>query len=396
MVTRALTPLLSARMDTRRPRIYLHIGTPKTGTTFLQDVCWRNRELLAEWGVLYPGDVPESQYLGVLEVMSERFPDWREAVVPGSWERILRQLRAHHGTAVVSHELLAPASAAESERVLADLAFAEVHVVCTARNLASQIPAVWQEDVKNGHSVSFDDFLAGLRAHPPTPATMADVFWSFQDLPRILRTWIGQLPAERLHLVTVPPRSGSGALWARFAGLLGLPADRFDTVAVQANTSLGVSEAELLRRINVALRGRLENRAYLSLVKALIATDTLAARSGKQPIVLPPGDRGWVRTRAESFVAEIQAAGYDVTGDLRDLVPAERAAGTQPPAASDAEMVDAAVDSILVLLDRLAEEQPVDPLRRIRHALVDLASRHPSVLRLHRAYTWGRARMGRR
>jgi hypothetical protein len=374
-------------MDTRRPRLYLHIGTPKTGTTFLQDVCWRNRELLAWQGVLYPGDAWDSQYLGVLEVMSARFPDWRGAVVPGTWERIVGQVRAHHGTAIVSHELLCPASEQEAGRVLADLAFAEVHVVCTARNLASQIPSVWQEDVKNGHSFGFGEFLDGLRADPPAPGTMADVFWSFQDLPRILRTWTADLPADRLHLLTVPTGGGSGQLWGRFAGLLGLPADRFDTTAVQANNSLGAGEAELLRRINVALRGRLDNETYQTLVKDLIATETLAARSGKQPIVLPTGERGWVRARAERFVKEIEAAGYDVVGDLRDLVPAEQSADTRPPAAGDAEMVDAAVDSILVLLDRLADErQPVDPPRRLRDALLDIG---------RQAYAWGRTRVSR-
>ncbi|MGH3625077.1 MAG: hypothetical protein ACRDQ5_25370, partial [Sciscionella sp.] len=220
--------------------------------------------------------------------------------------------------------------------------------------------------------------------------TMADVFWSFQDLPRILRTWTADLPSDRLHLLTVPAGGGSGQLWGRFAGLLGLPADRFDTSAVQANNSLGAGEAELLRRINVALRGRLDNEMYQTLVKYLIATDTLAARSRKQPIVLPAGERGWVRVRAERFVKEIEAAGYDVVGDLHDLVPAEQSADTwdtRPPTAGDAEMVDAAVDLILVLLDRLADErQPVNPLRRIHRALLDIG---------RQAYTWGRTRISR-
>ena len=33
--------------------VYLHIGAPKTGTTFLQDVMWHHREQLADAGVRF-------------------------------------------------------------------------------------------------------------------------------------------------------------------------------------------------------------------------------------------------------------------------------------------------------------------------------------------------------
>src|SRR5215469_10700835 len=35
------------RASQARPKIFLHIGEPKTGTTFLQQVMWRNRAELA-------------------------------------------------------------------------------------------------------------------------------------------------------------------------------------------------------------------------------------------------------------------------------------------------------------------------------------------------------------
>ena len=41
-------------------RVFLHIGGPKCGTTYLQTVLWSNKPRLAEAGVLRPGreDVP--------------------------------------------------------------------------------------------------------------------------------------------------------------------------------------------------------------------------------------------------------------------------------------------------------------------------------------------------
>ena len=37
-------------------RVLLHVGTPKTGTSYLQDVLFRNRRLLGEHGILYAAD----------------------------------------------------------------------------------------------------------------------------------------------------------------------------------------------------------------------------------------------------------------------------------------------------------------------------------------------------
>ena len=37
-------------------RVYLHVGLPKTATTYLQTILWANREVLEEQGVRLPGD----------------------------------------------------------------------------------------------------------------------------------------------------------------------------------------------------------------------------------------------------------------------------------------------------------------------------------------------------
>ena len=42
--------------------MFLHIGEPKTGTTFLQQVMWRNRSELAAQGVVLPGHHPQDHF----------------------------------------------------------------------------------------------------------------------------------------------------------------------------------------------------------------------------------------------------------------------------------------------------------------------------------------------
>ena len=91
-------------------RVILHVGTPKTGTSYLQDVLFKNKRLLGEHGILYPADRFDAHFLAALDLM--RLP-WggleREAV--GAWDRLAAEVRDWGGdTAIISHEILAGAS----------------------------------------------------------------------------------------------------------------------------------------------------------------------------------------------------------------------------------------------------------------------------------------------
>ena len=45
--------------------VLLHVGCPKTGTSYLQDVLFRNQELLRAHDILYPADYVEKVIAGV-------------------------------------------------------------------------------------------------------------------------------------------------------------------------------------------------------------------------------------------------------------------------------------------------------------------------------------------
>ena len=48
-------------------KVLLHVGTPKTGTSYLQDVLFRNRETLAAAGIAYPATRHDSHFLAALQ-----------------------------------------------------------------------------------------------------------------------------------------------------------------------------------------------------------------------------------------------------------------------------------------------------------------------------------------
>lgn len=309
-------------------RVYLHVGSPKTGTTFLQEVLWSQKELAKEQGLLLPLEAFFDHYLATLAVRDiEPQPQDVERAA-GVWGRIVEASHEWDGDVLVSHELFAPATAEQAERAIA--AFgpdAEVHLVLTVRDLVRQIPAEWQEHVKHRSTSDFDAFVADLRREDPTTW-----FWQVQDFRDVLRRWGSTIPASRVHVVSVPPAGQpSSLLWERFAGLLGLDPSTFTTTGLRANTSLGYEQAELLRRVNAELGDRLPLPGpYAPDVKSMFAERVLPQQPGTK-LALAGDGLDYAVKRSEQLAQQIAGLGVDVVGGLDELVPDRAALGDPAP-----------------------------------------------------------------
>lgn len=344
--------MISSTPPTAPRRVYLHIGLPKTGTTSLQALLWRHRDGLVARGLLYPGEDDGLHHRAAMDVHAQRYGQWHEPGVAGSWSHLVETIEAWPGDAVFSSELLAAASPEEARRVTS--AFdAEIHVVCTARDFARQVPSVWQENVKTRHTTGFAELLEAVRA--PELDHTGRVFWDYQDLPRVLRTWGESLPPERVHVVTVPRGRGSTRLlWERFACVLGLDPAAVTVELGRHNHSLGHVETELLRRVNLALGDDVDWPHYAAVVKDDLAAGILAHGRSARP-TLPAEAHDWAAHTARRFVDDITTAGYTVAGDLDDLLP-EPPGDQATSEVTDAQVLDAAVDTLARLAKRVPDQ----------------------------------------
>jgi hypothetical protein len=297
------------------------------------------------------------------------------------------------GDVLISSELLALARPGEVARVLGALDFAEVHLVCTARDLARQIPSVWQEDVKNRRTTPYGEFVEFVRAG--RDEEIAALFWSYQDLPGVLANWGAALPAERVHVITVPPRGASSdLLWQRFASVIGVDPDRFDTSTPPTNSSLDMIQTELLRRLNIVVGDSIPWSEYVRVVKGELAEGLLPPLRGRTAITLSAADREWAARTAEESVAAIESAGYTVTGDLADLVPKPDDPGAEPAAIGDAEVAEAAVHTLAEIMRRAARPAGgATPTASLRRRLLDLSEQHDQVMAMRRMYRRTKARL---
>jgi len=336
--------------------VYVHIGLTKTGTSYLQRIAWSSRDELERQGLALVPETRQEAYALMRELRGLFEDEAEEARMRGTLARLPRSLERAAGRgaaqALISEELLAAAWAEEADRLVDTLAGHEVHVVVTARDIARQLPSVWQQRVKSRGKHSYSDFLEAVREGR---GTRAERFQRSQDVVGVLDRWGRRLPAERVHVVTVPPRGSAPTVLAeRFFSLFGIAADTLDLESREANTSIGRVQAELLARVNARLPEEGQKRLrYGDVGKRYFAERVLSAQGGT-PARLPASFEPWCREQAEQTIAALRERGYHVVGDLDDLMPGAEAFAETPEQVEQADLLEAAEQAIAqLLLDRM-------------------------------------------
>jgi hypothetical protein len=381
--------------------VILHIGAPKTGTTYLQNVLWHNRKALADNGVLYPLSRSFEHFDATMDIREMRWDGVHRPEWDGAWERIAARARAWSGpTTIISNEILGGANAEQIKRMVDSLRPAKVSVVFTARDMARQLPSAWQEHLKHRLRVPFEQFVDDLiefGGDPPKP--YGEMFWSLHHAVEILARWEEIVPRENIHVVTVPqPGAPKDLLWNRFAQVLGVDAGRFDARVDAANSSIGVAQAELLRRVNVAIHGKVPRRQSDALVRVLVGENILVRTSENAPkLKLPAPRMAWVAEWSQQTVDGLRKAEYNVVGDLAELIPAPfETRSPQPEDASAEDMLDPAIATIGGLLEQLARERAEVARLRDKPFKAWLDHRHPRVANLARRVLSAGRRLQRR
>ena len=318
--------------------VFLHVGLPKTGTTTIQGALGERAGALTAHGVLVPGG-RQAQQLAAYDLLGQRIPG-DDAVVAGALDRLLAEINAYDGpSVVVSEEELGLARPRHVHRLVRGLSGHRVFVVIGVRDLGRTLVSAWQQSVVMGATTSWSEYVAGIRQPETGPTRAAAGFALRHDVLRVLDAWSAHVPADRIRLVTVPPRGApSDVLPSRFAQAIGLPASVWVDVPPVRNASLGAAEVEMIRRLNEQLTGRLLLRQLRHVTAAGIRPRLNV--SGSRPLSLPPEDAAWVRQRAEQVIAELQRRGHAVYGDLDDLLPRDVvAAGRRLDDVSQAELL---------------------------------------------------------
>ena len=258
-------------------RVYVHIGVPKSGTTYVQEILAQNRAPLRRNGYLYPLPHREAMFHAAVDVRGT-YDVWGldRARTQGTWARLCQRIQEFEGDGILSHEILSAATPDQIAEAAVGLEGLEVHVVLTVRDLGRQTIATWQENIKNGNRSAFAEFEDRL-VDDLRQGRRQMGFWRSQDVTAILERWSKVTSPERVHVVTGPP---SGAprdeLWKRFCSAVGLDPGAYATeLSRSANESLGAAQIAVLREVNTQLDGGIPQPLYAYVVKRLFAQRVL-------------------------------------------------------------------------------------------------------------------------
>ena len=326
--------------------LYVHVGASKTGTSSLQRGLFSSAEQLGRQGVGLPlagrhehvelvlrplGWVTASGFVGEVE--------------PDRLDRLVKRLRrdGRRERALLTCEDLCEADPARI-RLLQEVFEAEgftPHVVLTLRGLASTLPSEWQQFLKHRLTLDYPTFLQRVR-HRKGP--WARHFWTRQDAVAICERWSEVVGADRLDVVVTPPRSREPeGLYRMFGAVVGFDPATLTWPEHDVNASWGLVEAEVYRRVNLALGGRLPDyeAAYQPAVRWPLVKGVLP-RSASARIPLPLEHLPWVVEAAEAQAQWLRESGIRVHGEPADLVPGEESAAPLPEL-DEAEVTAAAV-----------------------------------------------------
>ncbi len=320
-------------------RVYLHVGTPKSGTTYLQAGLWQNRDALRDLGVLFPGRVPFDQNRASIAVRQGKHLPGRKQTPP-AWQRIVSETADFDGTVVLSNEWYLAASQEQIAAAVEQLG-GDVHVVVTTRTLVRIVPAAWQESLKVGRGHSLTDFVEGL--------SEGHIKWTWEvvDPAMVARHWAGVVGPDRVHVVTMPERpSRTGQLWERFAATVGFDPHAVELPTHEANESMSVQSARLMQEFGPALKDEVDRhdaswRGHARWLRTAVVRQVLSEVPG-DPIGVGAELRTSLQQRGERSVADLHDLGCPVTGDLEELLGGtDRDGARHPDSVTGEELLEA-------------------------------------------------------
>lgn len=304
-------------------RVVLHIGTMKSGTTYLQDVL--SSGVLEPAGGWYVGGTFGAQTSAVRRLL--RPTDQRR---PEQWQALADEANGRDGVAVFSQEFLSFARRPRAQEIVDSFGGTPVEVVIAVRDQHGAIPAQWQSFTRNR---GLDDWatyeqrlqrMAGGRKGRRGKAVKS--FRRAQDVAGILRRW-ADLEGDVGTTVVVVPPSGSEptALWRRFCEAAGVDAGDPDAAGRRSNESLGYASCEALVRVNRSLEP-LDKGGYTKARKRLLEA-LLPLRPEEGRPTLSAGGASLAAMLNDDILEAVGRHGVRLVGSAEELPTEARPGG---------------------------------------------------------------------
>lgn len=239
-------------------RLILHIGTPKTGSTSIQESLGNSRDALLQHNIHYPSnrpfnhifsfipiflDDPDTSFVFTIQLKSDEDKDTK---IQGYRETWIKEIEScEKDNFIISAEDFTFSYFTEDSvkrlKSFVEQYFEEVTIIAYVRHYDQLISSQIQQEVMIGYiPASIGELVQEFLNCPPTI--------SYQES---LRKWINVFGSENLIVRPFDPLAfQNGNLLADFFHTLGLPADDISIPEIMSNVSLGKHAVVFLQKYN--------------------------------------------------------------------------------------------------------------------------------------------------
>ena len=328
----------------------IHIGPPKTGTTYIQGAFRASREFASAQGVHYAG--PNCRRVtAVHAIMGIRNPKTGEIPSPSTWRALVDEINgAGDQRVLLSNERFSLAKSNMIRSIVEDVGPDRAHVVVSLRPLSRMLSSQWQQHIQSGTEISYEDFLEQIFSDPDSDRAKS-LFWHAQRHDQLIARWAEIVGLQNMTVIALDERDHDFVLRA-FEQLLGLR-DGTLVAGDRTNRSMTMAEIEIVRSFNEQFFAEGLSRQLHVMVMHRGMTNYIKAREPgpDEPRIETPQ---WALDRAgeiaDEMVDAIVASGVRIVGDpehLRPVMTSRLVDGRQPDPGITPEIAATVAMSVL-------------------------------------------------
>lgn len=230
-------------------KLVIHAGFHKTGTTALQHSLSASESALRSQGWNYPVLSHGNSQSDSALALAKRGWGWKgggsKSIPMKTWDRLVTRINRDSGNSVISSEFFSELQLADIEKIKTAFPKHEVEIVFTVRALDALFPSNFQQALKGGSDLSYEDWLE--RILDDYQKRRRSSFWRRNQHALVIERWAGVFGNKQITLITSDVQNQS-ALYERFETLLSLKPD-----SLVRESSTGLNRGLLLDEISLIL-----------------------------------------------------------------------------------------------------------------------------------------------
>lgn len=300
-------------------RLIVHPGFHKTGTTALQEALALARGNLQSQGIWYP-DLGGDAHHRIAFALSGKSWGWEnqggKQVPRQEWTKVLRGIRKYPGVTVISSESLVELSHSQIEELSSELGDIQTKIVFTLRPLPSILVSVYQQYVKAGLRMPFNDWLQ--RELQENIVKRESRLWRRHSHDLVIKRWMKEF--DNVTVIVADPQSPT-FLFEAFESVIGAKLSTLQPEMVSnINRSLSLEELNLLIAINQQVHESMSWDEYLYFVRGSIrkSSNSMELTESGNRMGLPQWAFDLAKIEHVRQISEISSLGIQIIGNDMD------------------------------------------------------------------------------